>query len=265
MTGLVNIRRKAQSNDYHTASRERYMQESIIVSIHYVKPELQSSHDYVVAGQPGKNDFCKKYQLMRRIVYAPLLFLVISIISCHKETTIPGDQKPPVDPNPEMTYVELNDRVIEYGAPSEVLDINSDGAYDLIFGVLLVGDPIYKVDKYQFMVLASFYTNLPVNDYEQVPVLNKAQSIPVGDFNGFTWYNAPGVTLLEKNIFNNGNITWRGPFIGAVKSFLPFQIEKISGLYNGWVEITDDRMHERIILHRAALSKEAGKMIKAGL
>jgi hypothetical protein len=63
----------------------------------------------------------------------------------------------------------------------------------------------------------------------------------------------------------NGNITWRGPFIGAVKSFMPFQIEKNDGLYNGWVEITDDRMHERIILHRAAISKEAGKMIKAGL
>lgn len=104
MTGLVNIRRKAQSNDYHTASGERYMQESIIVSIHYVKPELQSSHDYVVASQPGKNDFCKKYQFMRRIVYASLILLGITISSCHKDTVNPDDQKPPVDTNPEMTY-----------------------------------------------------------------------------------------------------------------------------------------------------------------
>ena len=114
------------------------------------------------------------------------------------------------------------------------------------------------------MVLASFYTNLPVNEYEQVPVMRKEEVIPVSNFNGYTWYNASGITLIEKDIFMNGNIVWRGPLLGAVKSYIPFQVEQDGAQYNGWVELSDDRFHERIIIHRAAISKEADKKIYAG-
>ncbi len=201
---------------------------------------------------------------MKQLFLYLIFVFPAAFVSCKKETVV---QPPATIPQPvvEMEYINLNNRSITINTPAAVLDVNNDGAYDLIFTVLLVGDPINKVDKSQFTVISSYYTSLPVNINEQVLSMKRSDLIPVNHFNGSNWYNASGIVLIEKNEFATGAIVWRGNWLGSVKQYLPFQVLKNNLRYNGWVELTEDKANERIILHQAAISKEAEKNIKAGL
>jgi len=49
------------------------------------------------------------------------------------------------------------------------------------------------------------------------------------------------------------------------QAYLPLQIIIEGKRHNGWIELTADQQNERLILHRAAISKSPEKIIKAGL
>ena len=191
--------------------------------------------------------------------FAALLLLFFA--SCQKEVEQP---LPPPDTHPEMHHFSLNDRKIRYqGAPLS-LDVNDDGSMDLSFGVQLVGDPIAKADKRQFMAASSYFTSLPVMEDEQVRVFQPSELIPITDFNGSRWYNASGIVLVQRVEHISGTITWQGNWLGASQRFLPFQVLKNEQRYNGWIELSVDVPNEEVILHRGAISKEAEKGVKAG-
>lgn len=185
-----------------------------------------------------------------------------ALIGCSKE---PVEQEPPAQtPPPEMRYTELNNRVIRYGAPGLVLDADSDGYMDLYFGVQLIGDPIRKEDKRQWIVSASFATSLPVNPSEQVPVLAHGDPLPVDDFGGYGWFNASEIVLIERVEHVSGSIRWQGLWLPAARNYLPFQVQLGSRRFNGWVELSADPSLQQIVLHRVALSKEAERGIRVG-
>lgn len=146
-----------------------------------------------------------------------------------------------------------------------VLDLNKDNRADLLFDVSRIGDFINKIDKFRFNIHTSIYTGVPVNSNEQIPVLKKGALIPLADFAGNEWYIASEITLFEKVLFENGAVQWYGNWLTAQKAFIPFQMLINSQKHNGWVEVTADPAKERLILHRAAYSKEANQDIKAGL
>ncbi|HEX7844899.1 MAG TPA: hypothetical protein VF476_03800, partial [Chitinophagaceae bacterium] len=73
------------------------------------------------------------------------------------------------------------------------------------------------------------------------------------------------VFLGEKIIGVNQPVYWQGPWKDVSHKFLAVQIVKNDLKYNGWIELTFDTANERLILHRAAISTEAGKEVKAGL
>jgi hypothetical protein len=58
---------------------------------------------------------------------------------------------------------------------------------------------------------------------------------------------------------------WEGNWKTATKKYLPIQVRKNNLRFNGWIELTVDTLHEKIILHRAAISKAGEKEIIAGL
>ena len=200
-----------------------------------------------------------KYALFYWFILLGTLFT-----SCKKT----GVENPPL-PNPlpivEMNYIDLKNREITGTGAPLVVDINNDGSYDLIFSVMLVGDPINKIDKTQFNVISSLYTFLPVNANEQVPAMTKSEDIPIDDFAGNNWYNASGITLIEKNEFATGTIVWRGNWLRLSKRYLPIQVMKNERRYNGWVEISADDLNERLVIHRAAIGKKPETKVKAGL
>jgi len=186
-----------------------------------------------------------------------LLSGVVLIASCKK-----NDQPTPVDNKP-MTYIDLKDSAVTF-SHSASYDLNGDGEKDVLFSTLLVGDPINKEDKKQWYVTSSFNASLPVEEGESIPVLNLADSIPVGNFNGYTWYNASSIILAQKVIGEVGDPIWQGDWKNAAHRFIPIQLKKTDGVYNGWIEVSFSTANEKIILHKAAISKQAGKAIAAG-
>jgi len=185
--------------------------------------------------------------------------IILSLASCRKSV----DAIPiPID---EMEYTDLNNREIKYNGPSAVIDLNNDNEPDLIFGVLLVGDPLNNVDKRQYRVGSGIFTKLPVNHIEQVPMLNKADTVFLNNFNGYNWYEISSITLIERVENLAGTIIWRGNWRTAAKNYLPVQVLKNEERFNGWVELTVDIANEKIILHRTAISIHPEKNIRVGL
>jgi hypothetical protein len=184
--------------------------------------------------------------------------VVIFLISCKKTSLQPV----PVN-EPEMIYADLNDSSILFNKAA-VFDLNGDGQKDIYFTTLLVGDPVMQADKRQWLVMSSFYTNLPVNEEENIPVLSSEDLIPLQNFQGYNWYNASSVILAQKIVTNNESF-WLGEWKVASHKFIPVQITKPNGIFNGWVEVSFDKNAEKLILHKAGISREANRLIKAGL
>lgn len=197
----------------------------------------------------------KKYVLI-------LMAAVTLFVSCKKEK---GILFPPVAvPQPAMDYINLHDSAIEYAKPVTVIDLDGDGFSDLKFGVVLVGDPINQQDKRQFTVSSGIHSMLPVNAIGQVPVMSKDDLIPLDNFDGYSWWLVSSVLMVQRIENINGDISWVGPWKGAIKKYLPFQMLKNNQRHNGWIELSVDVAQQKIVLHRLALSKEGEKQIKAG-
>lgn len=184
------------------------------------------------------------------------------LFSCKKETV---NVMPCLPAQTEMTYINLHEKVVKRNAPAIVLDLNLDGQYDLVFGVQLVGDPLLMVDKTQFLVSSSFYTNLPINTNEEILPLSKLTTIPLSSFNGHTWYNVGSTVLMEKVEDIHSAITWNGVWKNVAYKYLPIQVTQNDKRYNGWVELSTNTQDQQLILHRAALSKFPEKEVQAGL
>lgn len=189
-----------------------------------------------------------------------LLFTVL--IACNKKPPVTPPQPEPVV---EMEYIQLNNTHIQYQSPGLLIDLDKDNRPDVLLEVVRVGDNLLAVDKFQFNVITSSHTFLPVNINEHSPALERLATIPTTNFNGYTWWSSVEITLMEKSLFANGSVVWRGSWLDRNLRYLPVQLLTTNGKHNGWVEITEDRANDRLIVHRAAISRVPGKDIKAGL
>ena len=114
------------------------------------------------------------------------------------------------------------------------------------------------------LVVGSFNTSLPVNGNENIPVLALDDVIPINNFSGYNWYNAPGIVLSQKITGVSAPAYWEGAWKDASHRFIPIQLKKNNLLYNGWVEVSFDKFQEKIILHQSAVSQQPGKSVLAG-
>jgi len=163
-----------------------------------------------------------------------------------------------------MEYFNLDNREIKSNSPGFLIDVNHDGRKDLAFTTLLVGDPVNQVDKLQFLISTNIEVNLPVNGNEEIPVMNKGESIAIENFNGYQWFELSSILLVQKIISFIAPPVWEGHWKNAVHRYLPYQVVVNGKPYNGWVELSVDIAGEKVLLHKAAISKEPNKTIKAG-
>lgn len=184
------------------------------------------------------------------------VFSALTFISCSKDET-PA-------PVAEMVYINLQDKAVKHNEPATSIDLNQDGTKDIIFGTIAVGDPVNQLDKWQYRIGSDIETRLAVNDQEQVPMLSKDQRIPVQGFNGFTWFEASSIVLMQKNISDKLPVFWSGIWVNANRRYIPVQVKKAGKKYNGWIELSTDITQEKIILHKAAITKEPEKDALAG-
>jgi hypothetical protein len=192
-----------------------------------------------------------------------VIFLIV-LASCKKDPVL----QPPVpipEPLTEMLYTNLNNAEVKYSPSGVWVDLDNDNRPDILFEVMLVGDFINKKDMYRFNIVTSIRTNVPVNSNEQIPAFQKGALITMANLAGTNWYGASEITLMEKVVFANNAVVWQGNWLTVQKSYLPVQLYRNGKWHNGWIELTADQQNEKLILHRAAISKEPEKIIKAGL
>lgn len=195
---------------------------------------------------------------MKKILLAAMTGALF--IACNKgPLTIPA---PPVLQHPAMLYKDLHDSVVKYGR-LQTVNVDNDGSYDFLFSVLLVGDPVLQRDRMQFYAHSRIKRNLLNSDIDESPMLNKGDSISKVH-KGYTWWEISAIVLTEKITDYNGSF-WQGRWKNADHKYLPIQVDKNKKLYHGWIELSFNAAEEKLILHKAALSKEEDKAVVAGI
>jgi hypothetical protein len=191
--------------------------------------------------------------------YLLIAVVTVSLIACGKEKPlVPA----PVSSGPVMAYKDLENQEVKYGQ-YQYVDLDKDGTRDFLFNVQLVGDPILQRDRIQFYANSGIKRNLLNNDVDESPMLNKGDSISKRHV-GYNWWEISSIVLAEKLVYASGS-SWEGTWKNADHKYLPIQIEKNGKLYHGWIEISFSIAEEKLILHKAAISTEEDKGIKAGI
>jgi len=194
---------------------------------------------------------------MKRVI---VFFSCLAIMySCKKNVV----ELLPVQVSPQMVYSDLKDTVVRFNH-AVILDIDNDGATDIYFSTLLVGDPISQQDKMQWLVTGAFDTNFPVNNNEAIPVLRVNEAITVKNPAGYTWYNASSILLAQKTLSIILPPFWIGDWTNVSHRYIAFQLIKTAGVYNAWIEISFSTGNEKLVLHKAAVCRELNRDIKAG-
>ena len=68
-----------------------------------------------------------------------------------------------------------------------------------------------------------------------------------------------------KNIGYDNPPYWEKEWKDVSHKFLAIQVKRDGKLYHGWIELSMDTVNSKLILHRAAIAKEAGRQVRAGL
>jgi hypothetical protein len=191
--------------------------------------------------------------------YLYALTALLLTTGCKKTTCVTLPE--PVDH--KMEYLDLNDKAVSFNQ-SFSIDLDKDGSKDFSFSTLLVGDPILRRDYRQYYISSKFETYLQVNDNEETPVLQKGDTIAPTAIEGFHWYNASHVVLAQK-VIEEDKTFWSGNWKNISHAYQPVSILKGNQTYYGWIELSFDTQNERIILHKAAMAKDAGVEVKAGI
>ncbi|MBS1566115.1 MAG: hypothetical protein JST39_17155, partial [Bacteroidetes bacterium] len=145
------------------------------------------------------------------------------------------------------------------------VDLDNNGSKDFLFYTELVGDPILQRDYRQFHIGSSYAASVLVDTTnEETPVLSQNTAISPDMKGAREWFNASGVLLTRKVIGVSGSPFWEGGWQKASHQFVGVRVTRAGGDYYGWLEISFDTAAEKIILHRGALCREAGRTVKAG-
>lgn len=198
------------------------------------------------------------YQHVLLFLYCVMLFM---LASCGKEPL----PMPTAPPHPPMAHFPLHNKTIHYNGTGLTVDLSGDGRADVLFDVTRIGDPIAKADKWWFTVLTNRSTYIAVNPYNETPVMEKEDIIPINNFFGFEWYVANEALLMERREFENGNITWNGRWLNADRKYIPLSVIRDNRRYNGWVEVSGSERNGTLTLHQAAVSQLPDVAVKAGI
>jgi hypothetical protein len=194
---------------------------------------------------------------MKKLLF--LSFLTIGMFSCQDKDELPPPPKN--EPEVPMRYTDLNNREVKHEL-GQGIDADNDGRNDFVFYVLPIGDPIFKQDKYRFLVQSNLDCYLFVDDNNNSPVLDKGSIVKKNNIPPHEWFDVSEVYLGQKVINDNGSIHWEGPWKDMIHKHIAIQLRKPEGIFNGWIEFSFDSAAEKIVLHKAALSKEADKDVK---
>lgn len=195
-----------------------------------------------------------------------VLLVALALGSCSKkDVDLPALKPTPIpNPLPNMQYTDLHNAEVKKGK-YQAIDLDGDGVKDFSFGTYLIGDALNKEDKLRFAAFSNIDKHLLVDDDNASPVLSAGDVVPVQGVAPYEWYQISEVLLIEKVTGMVKPPYWRGAWNDRKNKFFPLQILKNGKRYNGWIELSFDAQGERLILHQAAISKEAETEVRAGM
>lgn len=190
-----------------------------------------------------------------KVLIIPLWLITLAAVACMKKAAeeVPAAQ---------MRYTSLQDLEIRANEYYH-LDIDGNGTVDFTFHTYLVGDPVLRHDRRQFLVSSKIETNLLNNENDESPLLYKGDVVRM-QWENYQWFEVSSIILAEQIVPESGSSSWRGVWRGANHNFLPVQLIKGGNPYHGWIEISFDTINQKLILHRAAISQEPIIEVKAG-
>jgi hypothetical protein len=188
-----------------------------------------------------------------------LLIFCIAITACRKEknNTVP----PPA--GPVMNYTNLQNFEVKQGQ-HRLINLNGDNKSDFLFNTVLIGDPILRRDRLQFQAVSGISAYVLADPFNNTVVLSIGDAISATAPAGYEWFEAQDILLAEKITPETGATFWQGAWKDISNKYLPLQLRSNNVVYNGWIELSMDKAAERLILHKVAISTEAGKDVKAG-
>jgi hypothetical protein len=192
-----------------------------------------------------------------------LVFLLLTfVLSCKKEQqSAPHAGTPPLPIN--MEYVSFNNmEVIDMNRKR--IDVDKDGRNDFFFEVLPVADPLIGRDRLQFYIYSLQHTSLLNDQNDESPMLGKGDSVLAAHV-GYTWWAISAIVLTEKITPNVGDPFWQGSWKNAANHYLPFRLTKNNQFFYGWIEMSVNKADHKLIVQKAAICKDPGKGVKAGL
>ena len=193
-----------------------------------------------------------------------LIVSALIILSACSKKDVNDPPKHPDSEFPEMLVTELNDAEVK-PKQHQILDLDRDGVNDLVFATWHIGDPVENEDEVLFFAASGTESSLMVAGENVSPRFSKNEIIPVNPADGYNWYIVAQVEMAMKNIGNDAPPYWEKDWKDASHKFLAVQVKRANKLYYGWVEVSMDTANSKLILHRAAIAKQPGRAVKAGI
>jgi hypothetical protein len=192
-----------------------------------------------------------------------IILTLLFLSSCNKKDLIEYPNKP-AETYPEMLVTDLNDREVTQ-RQSQVLDLDKNGVTDVVFSTWAIGDPVEREDEILFFAASGTESSLMIGGENMSPRFSKHETIPVTPPQGYEWYIVAQVELAMKNIGYDNPPYWEKEWKDVSHKFLAIQVKRAGQLYHGWIELSMDTVNSKLILHRAAIAREAGRSVKAGI
>ena len=191
-------------------------------------------------------------------LFAFLIVLTL-VYSCKKN----NDE---VVPEPTMEYLNLNNAEVKDGVFQRV-DLGDFNTPDFTFTTRLINDPANNQTKFQFVVTTRVDSYIMlVTGTQTGKKFTKGDSIRTVAAPGSSWVAFAIMHMVEKVNPATGPSYWQGEWKDASHHYLPIKVTMKSGgkVYTGWIELSMDLTNEKMILHKAAISREPDKNVKAG-
>jgi hypothetical protein len=162
-----------------------------------------------------------------------------------------------------MLYTDLQNQEMKQNKP-QFIDLDKNGSNDIGFATWFIGDPIEKEDEVLFFAASYEHSNLLAGDNNNSPVFKLGDTIPVGNKGAYSWYQVAQIEMARKNIGLQNPPYWELDWKQVSHKYLAIQVVRDNKRYNGWIELSFDTAGEKLILHKAAICKEANKAVIAG-
>jgi hypothetical protein len=155
-----------------------------------------------------------------------------------------------------MQYTPLANKEVVANQQQQI-DIDGDQRVDFSIEAKVTTDALVETISFEISSSQKNYSFIEHNNENglvTIPALNLGDTILTVCKGNKQWKASKNMLLVKKIYsFSDDETIWEGNWKAAQNKYLPIQVSRNGGYYNGWIELSVDALNDKIILHRAAL------------